>query len=208
MHRHAVIPSHLHRRSRKVSNTDRMEQPRSLRRRVAEGLVDEALADTRVVTINGARQTGKSTLAKLTAARRPGTVVRLLDDASTYRAAVDDPAGFVDHDGLMVIDEIQTAPELFSAIKVAVDTDPGPAASSLPARLAFSPFAGSLTRCRVAWRSLSSGHSPRARSTARTTLSWRPRSGWDRGVRLSEGWAISGCSGHAVRPRSGMLAGW
>jgi len=26
-------------------------------------------------------------------------------------------------------------------------------------------------------------------------------------VRLSEGWAFSGCFGHAVRPRLGMLAG-
>ena len=27
------------------------------------------------------------------------------------------------------------------------------------------------------------------------------------GVRLYEGWVISGCFGHAARPRSGMLAG-
>jgi hypothetical protein len=48
---------------------------------------------------------------------RPGTVVRLLDDAATLRAAQDDPAGFVEHDKLMVIDEIQLAPELLRAIK-------------------------------------------------------------------------------------------
>jgi predicted AAA+ superfamily ATPase len=103
-----------------------VEQPQGLRRRVAEGLIEEALTDTRVVTINGARQTGKSTLARLAAQRRPGSTVRLLDDAATYRAALDDPAGFVGHSGLMVIDEIQTAPELFSAIKVVVDSDPRP----------------------------------------------------------------------------------
>jgi predicted AAA+ superfamily ATPase len=52
--------------------------------------------------------------------------VRLLDDAATLRAAQDDPAGFVEHDRLMVIDEVQLAPELLRAIKVLVDTDPRP----------------------------------------------------------------------------------
>src|SRR5229473_1147834 len=32
-------------------------------------------------------------------------------------------------------------------------------------------------------------------------------SGEQRGVRLSEGYVFSGCFGHAVRPRSAMLAG-
>lgn len=36
---------------------------------------------------------------RLAADGRPGTVVRLLDDAATLRAAQDDPAGFVEHDG-------------------------------------------------------------------------------------------------------------
>ncbi|MBZ6257877.1 ATP-binding protein [Streptomyces olivaceus] len=95
-------------------------------RRRAEDLVAEALDDTRVVLVNGARQAGKSTLTRLTAARRAAPVLRLLDDAATLRAAVDDPAGFVEHDSMMVIDEIQLAPELLSAIKVAVDLDPAP----------------------------------------------------------------------------------
>ena len=94
--------------------------------RKAESLVTEALTDTRVVTLNGARQAGKSTLARLTAQARPGALVRLLDDPATLHAARDDPAGFVDHDGLLVIDEVQLAPELFRSIKVAVDTDPRP----------------------------------------------------------------------------------
>ncbi|MGH2599803.1 MAG: ATP-binding protein [Dehalococcoidia bacterium] len=81
-----------------------------------------------MVTINGARQAGKSTLARIAAARETNSVVRLLDDPATLRAAYDDPTGFVDHDGLLVIDEVQLAPELFRAIKVAVDTDPRPGA--------------------------------------------------------------------------------
>jgi uncharacterized protein len=52
--------------------------------------------------------------------------VRLLDDAATLRAAQDDPAGFIEHDRLMVIDEIQLAPELLRAIKVLVDLNPRP----------------------------------------------------------------------------------
>lgn len=102
-----------------------MEQLALVPRR-AENLVREALADTRVVTLNGARQSGKSTLARITAQAHPNVVVRLLDDPATLRAARDDPAGFVDHDGLMVIDEVQLAPELFRSIKLAVDTDPRP----------------------------------------------------------------------------------
>ncbi|MBT8224429.1 MAG: ATP-binding protein [Dactylosporangium sp.] len=89
-------------------------------------LVAEALLDTRVVAINGARQVGKSTLARLTATTHPGTVIRLLDDPATRQAAQDDPVDFVEHDGLMVIDEAQLAPDLFRAIKVAVDTFPHP----------------------------------------------------------------------------------
>jgi uncharacterized protein len=99
---------------------------RKLLARRAEGLVTEALEDTRVVLINGARQAGKSTLTRLTADRVQGTVMRLLDDAATLRAATEDPTGFVEHDGLMVIDEIQLVPELLRSIKVAVDLDPTP----------------------------------------------------------------------------------
>jgi uncharacterized protein len=94
--------------------------------RMALKSVSEALADTRVVTVNGARQAGKSTLARIAARAAPNPVIRLLDDPATLRAAHDDPAGFVDHDGLLVIDEVQLAPDLFRAIKATVDTDPRP----------------------------------------------------------------------------------
>lgn len=94
--------------------------------RRAESLVAEALADTRVVLINGARQAGKSTLTRLATAEQQGTTTRLLDDPATLRAATDDPTGFVEHDGLMVIDEIQLAPGLLRPIKVTVDLNPVP----------------------------------------------------------------------------------
>jgi hypothetical protein len=101
-----------------------MDQGRSLIPRKAETPVREALTDTRVVTLNGARQAGKSTLARVAARGHPNALVRLLDDPTTLRSARDDPAGFVDHEGLLVIDEVQLAPELFRSIKVAVDSDP------------------------------------------------------------------------------------
>ena len=103
-----------------------MDRGAGLVPRKAEKLVAEALSDTRVVALNGARQAGKSTLARLAARASPNALIRLLDDPATLRAARDDPAGFVDHDGLLVIDEVQLAPELFRSIKVAVDTDPRP----------------------------------------------------------------------------------
>jgi predicted AAA+ superfamily ATPase len=78
------------------------------------------------VAINGARQVGKSTLARELAepARQP--VVRFLDDPATLNAAREDPVSFVDHEGLLLIDEVQLAPELFRAIKLNVDLDPTP----------------------------------------------------------------------------------
>ncbi len=103
-----------------------MADPRDLIPRRAESLVAEALEDTRVVLVNGARQAGKSTLTRLTAAHRARAVIRLLDDPTTLQSAAEDPTDFVDHDGLLVIDEIQLAPELLRPIKVAVDLDPAP----------------------------------------------------------------------------------
>ena len=48
--------------------------------RHAERMAVEALADTRVVVVNGARQVGKSTLAELIVARSAGARELYLDD--------------------------------------------------------------------------------------------------------------------------------
>ena len=71
---------------------------------------------------------GKSTLVRVVAAETVGTgpVWRTLDSAGTLAAARDDPEGFVDVDGLLVVDEVQRAPELLLAIKEQVDRDPRP----------------------------------------------------------------------------------
>ena len=86
-----------------------------------------ALADTPVVAINGARQVGKSTLARQLWQRAGGQVITL-DDETQRDAALADPRGFVDRviDGPLIIDEVQRVPELFRAVKAAVDRDRRP----------------------------------------------------------------------------------
>ncbi len=93
--------------------------------RHARGLIVEALADTRVVLIAGARQVGKSTLARAIAATEwPASMVSL-DDAATLHAATNDPTAFIQtRRGPVLIDEVQRVPELLLAIKHRVDRDP------------------------------------------------------------------------------------
>jgi hypothetical protein len=81
------------------------------------------LEDTRVVLINGARQSGKSTLLRKIA-YGDAAEWRDLDLPLVRQAAVADPIGFVDYPGMMVIDEIQRVPQLLLPIKVQVDGDP------------------------------------------------------------------------------------
>lgn len=88
-------------------------------------VIAEALADTRVVLVNGARQAGKSTLVRAVAGQRAAEW-RDLDLPADRQSALEDPVGFVSFPGLMVIDEIQRVPELLLAIKVKVDADPTP----------------------------------------------------------------------------------
>jgi predicted AAA+ superfamily ATPase len=91
--------------------------------RHAASRVTEALADTRIVTVEGPRQAGKSTLCAGIAATR-GMRMVTLDDAGARRAARDDPAGFLAGLGEQAfIDELQRAPELVLALKAEVDRD-------------------------------------------------------------------------------------
>lgn len=94
--------------------------------RRAEQMVHEAVADTRVVAVNGARQVGKSTLVKAVLRSYPDSTERSLDVATERQAALSDPTRFVRHDGLLAIDEVQRVPELVLSIKAAVDADPRP----------------------------------------------------------------------------------
>ena len=62
--------------------------------RHAEQMAIEALADTRVVVVNGARQVGKSTLAELIVTRFAGARELYLDDQAVRAAAEADPRAF------------------------------------------------------------------------------------------------------------------
>ncbi|MBI2703918.1 MAG: ATP-binding protein [Actinobacteria bacterium] len=99
---------------------------RDLHPRFVADRIEAALGDTPVVAVNGARQVGKSTLVGQIARERPGSTVVTLDDEVQREAASADPRGFVDRDGLLVIDEVQRVPDLLPAIKAAVDRDRRP----------------------------------------------------------------------------------
>jgi hypothetical protein len=95
-------------------------------RRHVEPALRAALADTRVVLLNGARQTGKSTLAEEVAEEQGGRYLTL-DDPTLLGTARSDPMALLQGaDGLTVIDEVQKAPELLPALKREVDRDKRP----------------------------------------------------------------------------------
>jgi predicted AAA+ superfamily ATPase len=83
----------------------------------------EALKDTPVILINGARQTGKSTLCRQLV--EDGTFdgqTMTMDDPTTLASAQADPLGFLqDLSHHVIIDEVQRAPQLFLSIKKLVD---------------------------------------------------------------------------------------
>ena len=85
--------------------------------------IREALKDTPVILINGARQTGKSTLCRQLVGDGifDGQIVTM-DDPTTLAAALADPLGFLQNlSRHAIIDEVQRAPQLFLSIKKVVD---------------------------------------------------------------------------------------
>ncbi len=82
----------------------------------------EALAESPVILLNGARQTGKSTLVQALLDKGQFSQYLTLDDPTVLAAVLSDPSGFIS--GLstpVILDEIQRAPELFLGIKSIVD---------------------------------------------------------------------------------------
>jgi predicted AAA+ superfamily ATPase len=93
----------------------------SLYPRFTESRLTEALADSPVVLIHGPRQSGKTTLAQMVGEPRGYTYVNFDDDVARAAAEVD-PLGFVaDLPERVILDEVQWVPELFTALKTAVD---------------------------------------------------------------------------------------
>lgn len=95
--------------------------------RHAKPRVAEALADTRIVVIQGARQVGKTTLVQELVTEFGGRF-ESFDDELTLAVAAEDPIGFLtrDSDRLLAIDEVQRVPALILALKLVVDRDPRP----------------------------------------------------------------------------------
>lgn len=97
-----------------------------IQRRI-ERTLRERLATFRVVVLHGARQTGKTTLARLLA--NGGTFVSL-DDQAQRDASLQDPRSFIEiRERPIIIDEVQRGGDaLVREIKIAVDADPAPGA--------------------------------------------------------------------------------
>jgi uncharacterized protein len=80
------------------------------------------LTDTPVTLLNGARQTGKSTLVQGLSAYGHQARYITLDNATDLAAASADPEGFIEAlSGPVILDEVQHVPGLFPAIKREVD---------------------------------------------------------------------------------------
>lgn len=105
-----------------------------IRRHLADKLL-EALADSPAVLVNGARQTGKSTLVQSASLVQSANLAKqsrqylTFDDPGILAAAKNDPNGFVA--GLntpVTLDEVQHVPEIFPVIKAAIDRNRQPGA--------------------------------------------------------------------------------
>jgi len=92
-----------------------------LKREITNQIVS-ALDDMPVVSITGMRQTGKSTFLQQQPELKNRQYVTL-DDFAQLAAAKENPDKFVAVDRPLIIDEVQRCPELFVAIKRAVDRE-------------------------------------------------------------------------------------
>lgn len=126
--------------------------------RRARRTILEALGDTRVVVVVGARQVGKSTLAlEMVSHDFPATVINL-DERATREAVLADPAGtLAEIDGAAFIDEVQRGGnDLLLEIKAAVDRDTRPgrflltgSANLLATRRTFEALTGRMEIVRL-----------------------------------------------------------
>ena len=85
-------------------------------------IVKRLLKQNPIVGIVGARQVGKTTLARLLAKQRPRPVVYYdLENPEDLARLADPMLVLKRHKGLVIIDEIQQLPEIFPVLRVLVD---------------------------------------------------------------------------------------
>lgn len=99
-------------------------EPEKYYQRWLTPLLQAAAADHAVIVLTGARQVGKSTLLRRAEPFRQWRY-HTLDDFDTLRQASDNPQSLWAGTSEVVLDEVQKAPELLSAVKKAVDEQPG-----------------------------------------------------------------------------------
>lgn len=99
-----------------------MTHPPLIRRHL-HSLLDVAMGDTPALLVNGPRQCGKTTLVRQYADRM---AYFSLDDPTLLAAVRADPLGFVRRQDRLIVDEVQRAPELLMALKLAIDRDRRP----------------------------------------------------------------------------------
>jgi uncharacterized protein len=92
--------------------------------RELQALIERRLRQTPAVVMLGPRQVGKTTLAAAIAALHPGAMLLDLERASD-RAALQQPELFfaAHRDRLLILDEVQLAPDLFAALRPEIDAD-------------------------------------------------------------------------------------
>jgi len=91
-------------------------------RRTLQTRVRDSARQFPIVTITGPRQSGKTTLCRMTFPRMDYVS---LESPDIREYAVQDPRGFLaEHASGCVIDEVQRAPSLLSYLQELVDSDP------------------------------------------------------------------------------------
>ena len=99
-----------------------------LARNAEVNAVAKLLQTSPVVAILGARQVGKSTLARMVARKLPGSRTFFDLERADDRARLDDPMlALGDCRGLVILDEVQQRPSLFETLRVLADRPRRPA---------------------------------------------------------------------------------
>lgn len=93
--------------------------------RALESTLEKTLASFPVVSLTGARQTGKSTIVRHLAART-GHRYLTLDDLEILDRARNEPDALVGSGERLILDEVQRSPDLLLAVKRQVDEDRTP----------------------------------------------------------------------------------